>query len=135
MLRSRLAVMLLAGLIAIPAAAGAKTVTAHAVTRVKYGSSDSKIPIKQVVVLFLENHSFDSLLGFWCDIHRTRCPVGGMPKSVTLSDGSVVKPTDDPDVTPEVNHSITSQLNAMNIQNGVPQMNGWQRIVAGGCDV
>jgi hypothetical protein len=41
---------------------------------------------------------------------------------------------DAPDVTPEVNHSITSQLNAMNIQNGMPQMNGWQRIVAGGCD-
>jgi hypothetical protein len=32
MLRSRLAIMLLTGLIAIPAAAGAKTVTAHAVS-------------------------------------------------------------------------------------------------------
>ena len=24
-------------------------------------------PIQHVVVLYLENHSFDSLLGYWCD--------------------------------------------------------------------
>src|SRR5215472_18768750 len=106
MLRSRLAIMLLAGLIAIPAAAGAKTVTAHTITGVKSKPSGSKIPIKHVVVLFLENQSFDSLLGFWCDIHRARCPVGGMPKSVTLSDGAVVKPTDGPETVPIVTHSV-----------------------------
>src|SRR5215472_1958495 len=109
MLRSRLAIMLLAGLIAIPAAAGAKTVTAHTVTGVRSESSGSKIPIKHVVVLFLENHSFDSLLGFWCDIHRTRCPVGAMPNSVTLSDGPVAKPADDPESVPIVTHSVLSQ--------------------------
>jgi phospholipase C len=112
---------------AAAAAGPARTAVRPALTAVKS-------PVKHIVIVYLENHSFDSILGYWCDYHRTRCPVGGMPKSVTLSDGSVVKPADDPDVTPEVNHSIASQLNAMNIQNGVPQMNGWQRIVAGGCD-
>lgn len=34
-------------------------------------------PIRHVVVIFLENHSFDSLLGYWCDAHPGRCPEGG----------------------------------------------------------
>jgi phospholipase C len=54
------------------------------------------------VILFMENHSFDSLLGFWCDNHPGRCPNGGMPKSVTLSDGTKVTPFDDPDTVPNV---------------------------------
>ena len=29
-------------------------------------------PIQHVVVLYLENHSFDSLLGYWCDDHPDR---------------------------------------------------------------
>ena len=27
----------------------------------------SAVPIKHVVVLYLENHSFDNVLGYWCD--------------------------------------------------------------------
>ena len=134
MLPKRLAATILACLISVPVAAGAKAAAAPAAAG-KPGSStskgsikSSKSPIKHVVVLFLENHSFDSLLGFWCDIHRSRCPVGGMPKSVTLSDGAVVKPTMDPDPVPIVTHSVASQLAAMNIQHGVPKMNGWQNI-------
>ena len=53
-------------------------------------------PIRHVVVIFLENHSFDSLLGYWCDGHPGRCPEGGMPSSVRLSNGTVVTPTTDP---------------------------------------
>ena len=34
-------------------------------------------PIQHVVVLYLENHSFDSLLGYWCDENPGRCPDGG----------------------------------------------------------
>src|SRR6266480_4083366 len=49
-------------------------------------------PIKNVVVLYMENHTFDNLLGFWCDGHPQRCPDGGMPSSVRLSDGTVVTP-------------------------------------------
>jgi phospholipase C len=96
--------------------------------------TSGKSPIQHVVILYLENQSFDSILGFWCDIHRTRCPVGGMPKSVTLSDGAVATPKANPDVVPQVNHSVISQLAAMNIQNGVPQMNGWENIVSGQCN-
>jgi Phosphoesterase family len=86
------------------------------------------------VILFLENQSFDSVLGFWCRSRPARCPVGGMPKSVTLLNGAVVRPKDNPDVVPNVNHSITSQLKAMHIVNGVPQMNGWENLVAGSCN-
>src|SRR5215472_6106468 len=31
-------------------------------------------PIRHVAVIFLENQSFDSLLGYWCDRHPGRCP-------------------------------------------------------------
>ena len=90
-------------------------------------------PIKHVVVIYLENHSFDNVLGYWCDQNPGRCPDGGMPSSVTLSDGAVVSPGVMPDKIPDVKHSVASQLAAMNIQGGVPQMNGWQNIPGGGC--
>ena len=45
-------------------------------------------PIRHVVVIYLENHSFDSVLGFWCDVHPARCPDGGMPAKVKLSNGA-----------------------------------------------
>jgi phospholipase C len=81
-------------------------------------------PIRHVVILYLENHSFDNLFGFWCDSHHRRCPDGGMPSSVTLSSGAVVKPSDDPDVPPVVKHTVASQVAAIN--GG--KMNGWQHI-------
>jgi phospholipase C len=81
-------------------------------------------PIRHVVVLYLENHSFDSLLGFWCDQNPGRCPDGGMPSSVRLSNGAVVKPFGDPNVVPLVKHDYQSQLAAIN--GGA--MNGWQNI-------
>jgi phospholipase C len=90
-------------------------------------------PINHVVVIYLENHSFDSVLGFWCDQNPGRCPDGGMPSTVKLSDGTVVSPSDDPDTVPAVNHNVASQLAAMNIKGGVPQMNGWQSIPNGSC--
>src|SRR5215467_5320413 len=49
-------------------------------------------PIRHVVVIFLENQSFDSLLGYWCDRHPGRCPDGGMPSRVVLSNGVRVTP-------------------------------------------
>jgi len=90
-------------------------------------------PIQHVVVIYLENHSFDNLLGYWCDDNPGRCPDGGMPAQVTLSNGATVTPSVDPDTVPPVDHSVTSQLAAMHIVNGVPQMNGWQKILSGGC--
>ncbi len=81
-------------------------------------------PIKHIVVLYLENHSFDSLLGYWCDRHPGRCPDGGMPKSVLLSDGTVVTPGVSPDIVPNVDHSVGSQAHA--IAGG--KMDGWQKV-------
>ena len=81
-------------------------------------------PVKHIVVLYLENHSFDSLFGFWCDDHPRRCPQGGMPASVQLSNGAVVKPFDDPDVSPIVKHTVHGQAAA--IDHG--KMDGWQKI-------
>ena len=94
------------------------------------GSSQAQTtPIKHVVVIYLENHSFDSVLGFWCDSHPGRCPDGGMPSSVTLSNGATVKPATDPDTVPDVLHTVAAQQAAIN--GG--RMNGWQNIPDGSC--
>jgi phospholipase C len=84
-------------------------------------------PIRHIVVLYLENHSFDSVLGFWCDYHPRRCPDGGMPPRVRLSDGKVVRPGVGPDVVPGLDHSVGGQEAA--IDRG--RMDGWQKV--GGC--
>jgi phospholipase C len=84
-------------------------------------------PIRHIVVLYLENHSFDSVLGFWCDDHPARCPQGGMPRRVRLSDGKVVRPGVTPDVVPVLDHSVGGQRAA--IDHG--RMDGWQKIA--GC--
>jgi len=86
-------------------------------------------PIKHIVVLYLENHSFDNVLGYWCHNHPGRCPLpgganGGMPSSVKLSNGAVVKPTVTPDLVPNVDHSVKAQQLA--IDHG--KMDGWWKI-------
>jgi phospholipase C len=86
-------------------------------------------PIRHVVVIYLENHSFDNLLGFWCDENRDRCPDGGMPFTVNLSNGARVTPSTDPDTVPNVNHNVASQVAA--IDGG--RMDGWQNIPGGSC--
>jgi phospholipase C len=87
-------------------------------------------PIRHVVVIYLENHSFDNVLGFWCDANPGRCPQGGMPASVTLSNGAVVSPSTAPDIVPNVLHTVASQVAA--IDGG--RMDGWQNIPDGSCD-
>jgi phospholipase C len=84
-------------------------------------------PIKHIVVLYLENHSFDNVLGFWCDDHPGRCPQGGMPARVRLSNGKVVTPGVTPDVVPGLDHSVGGQEAA--IDHG--RMDGWW--ATGGC--
>jgi phospholipase C len=84
-------------------------------------------PIHHVVVLMLENQSFDSVLGFWCNDNPGRCPDGGMPSSVKLANGAVVTPRDNPDVVPVVGHKVIDQKYA--IDNG--KMDGWYQL--GGC--
>lgn len=92
-------------------------------------TSASPSPIQHVVVLYLENHSFDNLLGNWCDANPARCPAGGLPTGpVTLSDGEQVPITASPTIVPPVAHSVQAQKAAMNITSGVPLMNGWENI-------
>src|SRR5262249_18941339 len=79
-------------------------------------------PVRHIVVLSLENHSFDNLLGYWCNQNLGRCPEGGMPASVTLSDKSVVTPGVTPDIVPGVAHGVSAQVAA--IDGG--KMDGWQ---------
>ena len=86
-------------------------------------------PIRHVVVVYLENHSFDNVLGFWCDANPGRCPQGGMPASVTLSNGAVISPSVAHDTVPEVKHTVASQVAA--IDGG--KMDGWQNIPDGSC--
>lgn len=131
--RNRLITALLVCSAVLLAAAGAEPVTGLAAVAGTPVANPVKTPIRHIVVLYLENHSFDSLLGYWCDNHRRRCPRGGMPASVRLSNGAVVRPSDDPDVVPIVAHDVDSQLAAMNIHHGVPRMNGWQNIALGEC--
>jgi len=103
---------------------GAFLLTA-AVTQDVTGSAAARAqttPIHHVVVLYLENHTFDNVLGYWCDQHPGRCL--GMPSQVTLSDGTVVTPGVTPDKVPAVDHSTSAQQEAVN--GGL--MNGWQKI-------
>jgi phospholipase C len=84
----------------------------------------SSVPIKHIVVLYLENHSFDNVLGYWCDQTR-RCL--GMPASVTLKGGTVVTPGVTPDTVPQVAHWGSAQQTAIDGGN----MDGWGQIT--GC--
>jgi phospholipase C len=103
----------------VPAHASSKPVPSHAASA---GAQAS--PVRHIVVLYLENHSFDNLLGYWCNRHPLRCPDGGMPASVRLSDKTVVKPGVSPDIVPQVLHSVPAQRLA--IDGG--KMDGWQKL-------
>jgi phospholipase C len=95
------------------------------------GTTQAQVnPIKHIVVIYLENQSFDSMLGFWCDDHPARCPLGGMPSSVTLSNGVSVTPSVAPDTVPNVQHNVYSQEVA--IDGG--RMDGWENIPQRDCD-
>ncbi len=102
--RARLGALALLG--AVPVGLTGFTVTGPAVQQ-------ATSPIKHIVVLYLENQSFDSILGYWCHAHAGRCPQGGMPSPVTLADGVTVTPSVEPDIVPQVDHSVASQRLAL----------------------
>jgi phospholipase C len=81
----------------------------------------SSVPVQHIVVLYLENHSFDNVLGYWCD-QTHRCL--GMPASVTLKGGTVVRPGVTPDTVPNVDHSVRGQKTAIDGGN----MDGWAQV-------
>ena len=80
--------------------------------------SAASTPVRHVVVLYMENHSFDNVLGFWCAQTR-HCD--GMPASVTLKGGIKVVPTTAPDLIPTMEHSVAGQIEA--VDGGA--MDGW----------
>jgi phospholipase C len=79
-------------------------------------------PIKNVVVIYLENHSFDNLLGVYCINNPARGCSGA--STGKLPDGKTRALTDQPDIVPEVGHQGREQLAAIN--GG--QMNGWPAV-------
>jgi len=81
----------------------------------------STVPVTHIVVLYLENHTFDNVLGYWCD-QTHRCL--GMPSSVTLKNGTVVTPGGTPDTVPAIDHSVRAQQTA--VDGG--KMDGWGQI-------
>lgn len=115
-------VLLVAGLVADTAVAGAASgVAAPSPGIAASGTTASTVPIQHIVVLMQENHSFDDVLGYWCD-QSARCE--GMPTSVTLSNGATVTPGSSPDKVPTVSHSVQGQTAA--IDGG--KMDGWQNV-------
>jgi len=96
----------------LPLLIGAGVLTAATVAA-PAATAQAASPIKHIVVIYEENHSFDSLLGFWCDANPGRCPDGGMPAQVTLADGATVTPSVAPDIVPQVKHTVESQQLAL----------------------
>jgi phospholipase C len=117
-------------LLALAALACTAAVAAPAVTQARTQAQAPISPIQHVVVIYLENHSFDNVLGYWCNAHPGRCPAGGMPSSVKLSNGVTVTPSVATDRVVNVDHSVASQVAA--IDGG--KMDGWQNILNHSCD-
>jgi phospholipase C len=82
----------------------------------------SRSPIRHVVVIYQENHTFDETLGVYCHSRAISCD--GRTRPVTLKDGTVVRMSQSPDIVPHVMHDVASQLAA--IDGGA--MDGWASI-------
>lgn len=80
-------------------------------------------PIKHVVVIYMENHSFDNVLGNWCFVN-SRCSGYDVTKPVTLKGGVQHTLQQAPDVVPQVLHTVASQVTG--IDGGL--MDGWAGI-------
>jgi phospholipase C len=77
-------------------------------------------PIKHVVVIYQENHAFDEVLGDWCSL-TARCNGYNVSQPVTLKGGTQLTLQQSPDVIPNVDHSVASQVTALD--GGL--MDGW----------
>jgi phospholipase C len=79
----------------------------------------TRSPIKHVVLIFQENHSFDETLGNYCSTRATPCD--GYVGPVRLKNGTVVQMTHSPDIVPPVDHTPDGQTTA--VDGGA--MDGW----------
>jgi phospholipase C len=79
---------------------------------------DTTSPIKHVVIIYQENHTFDDVLGAACQQRVPRC--NGFTGPVTLADGKAAPNGIEPDIVPNVAHGPRSQDFAL--------ANMWDRI-------
>jgi phospholipase C len=110
--RARVGARLAAGALVVLAASSMRDTPARAAA--------TTTPIKHIVILYQENHSFDEVLGDFC-ITTFRCD--GSIATVRLADGTAVTPKVSPDQVPAVIHDVASQQLALS--------NNWDLI--GGC--
>lgn len=102
------------------AAVGSAAGSAAGMHAVRLSAAGATMPIKHVVVIFQENHSFDNVLGKLC-VTDQRCDGSTTGK---MLDGSTVPLQQAADIVPNVAHSTTGQQQA--IDGG--KMDGWQSI-------
>jgi phospholipase C len=81
-------------------------------------------PIRHVVIVYQENHSFDDVLGKLCSqVRGSRAPCDGATTG-KLHNGQTIPLSQEPDIVPDVIHSVASQQTA--IDNG--KMDGFDLI-------
>jgi phospholipase C len=78
------------------------------------GSIGTTSPIKHVVIIYQENHSFDDVLGAMCQTRAVPC--NGYTGPVTFADGITATNEVQPDIVPNVEHSPISQASAISNQ-------------------
>jgi len=86
--------------------------------------------IRHIVVLMMENRSFDNVLGALCAERvaaKDPAPCTGTTTGV-LADGSVIPLSVAPDIQPSLNHSHESQLKGLHYVGKVAEMNGFESI-------
>lgn len=97
------------------------------------GAQAGSSPIQHVVVIMLENRSFDNLFGPMCAERvaaNDPAPCDGATQG-KISNGTTRNLALAPDVQPSLNHSVASHLLGLHYVNGVAQMDGFDRIL--GC--
>ncbi len=116
---ARLAVALISCGAALVTVGGATALAAHDAPRPPGTLASS--PIKHVVVLYQENHSFNDLLGDLCVTEGDRCAGSTVGR---VSNGMKVPLRAESDIVPGAGHEPTDQIAAIN--GG--QMNGWDHV-------
>src|SRR6266536_3602235 len=88
-------------------------------------------PIRHVVILYQENHSFDEVLGQLC-IQNQRCDGAS---SGQTADGTVIPLQQAPDLVPEVAHGIPDHITAIDggKMDGFSLLNGCQPATGYAC--
>ncbi len=72
---------------------------------------DTTSPIKHVVVIYQENHTFDDVLGAVCQTRAVAC--NGYTGPVTFADGLTATNIVQPDIVPAITHTPADQANAL----------------------